>query len=202
VQVKPASDIYSLGIVLYEVLTGRVPFPLPKDKDTYQAAYTVIRQHLNESPTPPSRLNPEVPSTLERVALRALEKAPDKRFATAAEMAQAMGYIAPAAPMPTPVAAPQPMQLVVVEGPAAGKIIPLADTEVYIGRAQLDATNLQISRRHAVISRRGQTWWLRDSSLNGTWVNGQRVYDQVQLDSDALIEIGGNKIRLAPASGE
>jgi pSer/pThr/pTyr-binding forkhead associated (FHA) protein len=54
-----------------------------------------------------------------------------------------------------------------------------------------------ISRRHAIVSRQGQAWWLKDVSRNGTWVNGLRVYDQVMLDSDALIEIGGCKLRLA-----
>lgn len=196
-QVKRASDIYSLGVVLYESLTGRVPFPLAQDKDTYQAAYTVIRQHVNEAPTPPSRYNPNVTPVLERAALRALEKTPNKRFATAAEMAQAIGYDRTAILPITLPAVQKAMQLVVVEGSGVGKVIPLTGTDVEIGRAELDPANLEISRRHVIVSRQGQAWWLKDVSRNGTWVNGLRVYDQVMLDSDALIEIGGCKLRLA-----
>lgn len=201
-QVKRASDIYSLGVVLYETLTGRVPFPLPRDKDSYQAAYSVIRQHINDSPAPPSRLNPSVTPALERAALRALEKAPAKRFATAAEMALAVGYDSSAVLPLAPAVASKPMQLVILEGAEAGKVIPLAGTDVEIGRTQLDPANRQISRRHVIISRRGQAWWLQDVSRNGTWVNGSRVYDQVPLDSDALIEIGGAKLRLTPLQRE
>jgi serine/threonine protein kinase len=195
-QIKPASDIYSLGVVLYEMLTGRLPFDRPHGGEDREAWYTLIRQHIKEVPTPPSRLTPGVTPRLERVVLRALEKEPSKRFVTAAEMAQAIGYDSTAVRRVAPAPVLQAMQLMIVEGAAAGKTIPLVETDVEIGRTQLDPANLMISRRHAILSRRGQAWWLKDVSRNGTWVNGQRVYDQVPLDSDALIEIGGAKLRL------
>jgi serine/threonine-protein kinase len=77
--VGPASDLYSVGVVLYELVTGRVPF----DGDS---AVTVAMRHVQEPPRPPSALNPDVPAALERVILRALAKTPDRRYATADEM--------------------------------------------------------------------------------------------------------------------
>jgi hypothetical protein len=78
--VDARSDVYGLGAVLYEALTGRPPF-----QSTDQAA--IYNQILRERPVKPSTLAPGVPADLERVALKALEKDPAHRYATAAEMA-------------------------------------------------------------------------------------------------------------------
>ncbi|HZC29792.1 MAG TPA: PASTA domain-containing protein, partial [Gaiellaceae bacterium] len=67
------SDLYSIGIILYELLTGRVPF----DGDS---AVSIALKHVNEWPVPPSRLNATVTPELEAVVLRALEKDPARRF--------------------------------------------------------------------------------------------------------------------------
>ncbi len=72
-QADERSDIYSLGVVLFEMLTGRVPF---------QAAgpVEVARAHIEEFPTPPSKLNPKVPTRVDMVVERALSKSPADRF--------------------------------------------------------------------------------------------------------------------------
>ena len=77
--VDPRSDLYSLGIVLYEMLTGEVPF-------TGDAPVEIAMKHLSAIPDPPSKLRPEVPHDLDAVVMRALAKDPDQRYASAEEM--------------------------------------------------------------------------------------------------------------------
>src|SRR5690242_13953521 len=79
-QVRPPADLYSLGVVLYEMLTGRVPF----DGDS---AVAIAMKHVSENPRPPRELNPSIPPALEQVVLRALAKDPALRYQSADEMA-------------------------------------------------------------------------------------------------------------------
>ncbi|WP_225734772.1 Stk1 family PASTA domain-containing Ser/Thr kinase [Pseudoclavibacter endophyticus] len=72
------SDLYSAGIVLYEMLTGQVPFQ-------GDSAVAVAYQHVTERPVPPSELNPNVSPAMDAVVLRALAKSPDDRFQSASE---------------------------------------------------------------------------------------------------------------------
>lgn len=91
--VGPASDLYALGVVLYEMLTGTVPF-------RGDSPIAVALKHLEEDPVPPSRLVPSIPPWLERVVLKALAKDPAQRYRSAEEMAQDLAWrvVTPAVP--------------------------------------------------------------------------------------------------------
>lgn len=79
-QVGPASDLYSLGVVLFEMLTGRVPFDA-------ENPIAVAMKHVSEMPPSPREVNPGVPAGLDALTRRLLSKDPHKRYASAAELA-------------------------------------------------------------------------------------------------------------------
>src|SRR3954464_14545263 len=78
-QVDQTSDIYSVGVVLYELLTGQVPF-------TGDTPLEIAMKHLSEVPKPPSELREDVPPDLDMVVVRALAKDPSERYQSAEEM--------------------------------------------------------------------------------------------------------------------
>ena len=118
----PQSDLYSVGVVLYEMLTGRVPFE-------GDSAVAIAMKQVSDQPLPPSRIVPTIPPSLEQVVLRALAKDPTLRYQTAADMAADLERVrrgvAPSAltqQFTTPMPAVEGMR--VLTGPPADRVPP------------------------------------------------------------------------------
>jgi eukaryotic-like serine/threonine-protein kinase len=86
------SDLYSVGVVLYELLTGTVPF-------TGDTPVEIAMKHLSQVPEPPSAKRPDLPHSLDQVVLRALAKDPDERYGSAEEMDAELARVAEGLPV-------------------------------------------------------------------------------------------------------
>ncbi|MGA9532134.1 MAG: protein kinase [Anaerolineales bacterium] len=80
---SPASDVYSLGVVFYEMLTGRTPFVADNGND-------LTEMHMATPPTPPRVLNPAIPSAIEHIVLKVLSKEPAARYRTADQLGRVL----------------------------------------------------------------------------------------------------------------
>src|SRR5687767_4156222 len=196
------SDVYSAGVVLYEMLTGVLPFnsrSLPKLID---AIYRGEKQ-------PPSAHRPEVKKELEAIVLKSMHPRMDQRFETAREFFEALEEynarqpVAPTGRHPvaevdakTPVAMAVPHHWALVNvKPEANEKHPILGDSVMVGRDRTCSIVLQhpaVSRRHARITLSGPAPMLEDlQSANGTDVNNARI-DRATLKPGDIVRFGAD----------
>ena len=188
------SDLYSLGVVMYEMLTGRPPF-------VSDSPWQVVHAHIYENPLPPCHLNPNIPAEVERVVLRALEKDPWRRYQSAEELLEDLTPerwgAGPAYP-----SQPAGARLTIASGARQGTEIALAENEVILSRENIDLNDRAISRgRHARISCYQGKYWLEDlGSTNGTFLYGssraayEAIREPVELHHGDHLLIGNTEL--------
>jgi beta-lactam-binding protein with PASTA domain/tRNA A-37 threonylcarbamoyl transferase component Bud32 len=111
--VTASSDLYSAGIVLFEMLTGKVPF-------NGDSAIEIAMKHLNEIPKPPSKIRPEIPDELDQVVLRALAKNPEDRYQSAEEFSEDLHRVEAGLPLAPETSEAATALLTGVTAPLAG----------------------------------------------------------------------------------
>jgi eukaryotic-like serine/threonine-protein kinase len=181
--VDQRSDVYSVGIVLYELLTGKLPF-------TGETPLEIAMKHLSEIPKPPSELRAEVPADLDMIVLRALAKDPSDRFESAEEMEKELARVAGGGGVTSETAE--------------------AATAVLAGAGLAEAAPTMISRRPVVTPRPDETyrsryyeyeeprrrrrpvwpWLLAILLLVGAIVAGFYVWNQIQDELSASRPVG------------
>jgi serine/threonine-protein kinase len=196
---SPASDLYALGCLFFECLSGSPPF-------AGKSVYEIGLAHLSDPPPDPCAKRPDVPQELASAVLQALEKDPGRRPATATAYAR-MLVIASRQSRKAQRAA-QTIRLVVSSGPLSGQSVEVA-ADLVVGRhnADLILPDLEVSRRHALIRPVAGGIEIEDlGSSNGTYVNGRRIGKSTLLAPGDQIQLGQSHLRVEigppPAAAE
>ena len=162
-EVTPRSDLYSLGAMLYELVTGRPPF-------VGDESVAIITQHLNVPPVAPTWHNPACPPALETLILRLLEKDPAKRPASAAEVREALGHVNLSSQPPPRRGEGEAMGEAVTSPLAGGKPQPLRQESIGTPERPGERSPDNPMYRHTFVGREGELRQLQgafDSACSG-----------------------------------
>jgi hypothetical protein len=166
--VDARTDVYALGVMVYEMLTGRTPFTTD---------VILSSPGIYDSPPSPRQYNPQIPPDVERVLLRCLARHTHERYATPTEFCTALraAYGSGVASAPVPTGVGMRFKLVRPDGYE----YPLQPGALRLGRAvdnDIVLTDERVSRHHLEIRTTPQGSAMMDlQSANGTFINGQRV---------------------------
>lgn len=194
----PAADVYSLGCLLFECLTGLPPF--------VGSEVEVMQAHIESTPPKLSKKRSPFPSQLDAVIKKALAKEPSERYESCSALvraaAEALGVEKPFLSAGRAEAG-RPLEFIVTLGNSAGSTIRV-DHELMIGRGELGegmlGDDLEISRRHARIFHDPQGGLTIEDlgSTNGTLVNDRQVTAPRTLRSGDEVQLGGTKLVVQP----
>ncbi|HSM70801.1 MAG TPA: FHA domain-containing protein, partial [Anaerolineales bacterium] len=185
------SDIYSLGITLYEALTSAPPFDA-------ESVLTLITMHLNDPVPDLSALRPDIPHGLMRIVNKSLEKDRNDRYSSADEMGRDLKRILPT--LQTAPVSRAKFGRLTVKLPDGGEMeFGVSKPEITMGRGEANDVVIddeRVSRSHArlVINPQGGVKVIDTGSTNGVMVNGVKVKETVIRPGD-VIEMGGSQIR-------
>ncbi len=186
-KIGPHSDVYSLGAILYTLLTGQVPY------DEGTALKTILRVIAPEPPPAVRSLRPDVPGKLEQIVMRCLEKDFTRRYPTAHALAEELRrFKASLTKSSSSLRAAVPTVLLTSRG---GKQVRLDQAATVIGRSaecDLVVKAPDVSKRHCRVLITPEAVYVEDlGSVNGTFVNGEQI-DKRQLRDGDKIDLAGH----------